>query len=196
MVLVLSSVTGCASHLRRTPPANVAVVEPATPEPAAEQPSGPPVEQPLQAKPGALPSHTPSAADLELRFMEGFLGMSREAQRRVYAQVEATYLQDRAPRNLVRYALLTVATGTDHPASVSRVRTDLRGYLEPGGDGAAADNGLVPLAALLLRVLDDREQLTAQYVAQTDQLQKKLDELKAIEQQLLERSESTRPNPP
>lgn len=177
------------------PPPEVAIVTRGPQEPAISRPPFPEAEPESGSAAEAGEAPASAAADQELRFAQGLIGMPREAQRKVYAQVENLYLQDRTPQNLVRYALLAVVAGAERPAAASRARADLRTYLDPKS-GTAGSDPLAPLAVLLLRVLDDREQLTAQYIAQNDLLQKKLDELKAIEQQLLERSESTRPNPP
>jgi hypothetical protein len=185
LLLMACSAPGARREAAPPPAPPAPDEQPAAPAPRAvsgeppQQGSGAEAET---ARPEAMAEH-----DL-LRFGQGFVALSREAQRQVFAQAEALYGRDRDPPNLVRYALLAALMGGERPAGSNRLRADLRAYLE-ADPGAASERELAPLASLLLRVLDEREQLTAQFAAQNDLLQKKLDELKAIERQLLERND-------
>lgn len=202
MVLILS-VTACGASATRpdAPPENeqVAIIPSLSDEQAAEQAKS--LEMPAAPAEGegrALnevnPPQPESTQEL-LRYVHGFLALSRDAQRRIFGQVEGLYVKERTPQNLIRYGLVSAVAGSDRPAAVNRARSDLRAYVESRSAGVN-DDDLVPLASLVLRILDDREQLTSELVAQNDILQKKIDELKAIEQQLLERSDSNQVNTP
>lgn len=128
----------------------------------------------------------PSAEERMVHFAHTWLGLSKEAQRQEFLQSEALYLKEGTPYNLVRYALLTTLRGSERPGSTKRVRGELRSYIDEH-NGTDERGEFVPLARLLLHVLEEREQLLGQLTAQNETLQRQLDELKAIEEQLRDR---------
>jgi hypothetical protein len=197
MVIALLSMIGCASVRRESesPPKDAKIVTTAPAVDIVPAPLGEPSAPPTAAindtsTDGVSPADASPALSELLRFAQGTLALPKEAQRRVLAQTEDVYAQDRTPANLIRCALLTAALGSERSVAASRIRADLRAYLERSDEGA--QDSLLPLASLLLHVLDAREEMAAQLIAQNDLLQRKLDELKAIEQQLLERNEPQR----
>lgn len=174
------------------PPEAPAVIEvPLLIEPALEPPS--PSAAQADAGHETVPDEgepapaIPGPEEGMVQFAYLWLGLSREAQRQEFLESEALYLQDGTPYNLVRYALLTALRGSERPGAAKRVRGDLRNYIETY-NGSDTPGEFVPLARLLLHLLDEREQLLGQLTAQNETLQRQLDELKAIEEQLRDRA--------
>jgi len=111
-----------------------------------------------------------------------FSGLSESERRSALVREEKRYRQTRTPYNLVRLAMLMTMidpAGED----TAPVLADLRGYVkERRGDLPHKD--MAALAALLSHALEQRSQL----LEQNGILQKKLNELKAIEQKLNEQN--------
>ncbi len=132
-----------------------------------------------------------SIPDIHVRLLRQasiWLELAPEVQVREYAEVERRYANSPTDIHLVRLGLYAALTQQAQPGEYKPLRDALRERLprmEPG-DG----NELSALAAIVLHMLDDRERLMAQLTSQNEELQRKLNELKAIEQQLRER-EST-----
>lgn len=130
---------------------------------------------------------TAPARSLELlREAEQFAGRPAEQQRHMLAEAEASYDLEPTPLALVRYALLQSMSGPDRQLSAetaARLRDMLAVVADP------ADRDLNALTRLLVHVLDEREHLLAQNM----ELQRKLNQLKAIEQQLGDREGAETP---
>lgn len=135
------------------------------------------------------PEPEPGLQDEVLLFGHNWLGLSEEAQRQELAQAELAWSNTRTDLALVRYALLTALSRPVQPGASDRVRNELRNWLAQQKTMIGQDE-LAPLAGMLLYLLDDREQLISEMMMQIDEVQRKLDELRAIEQQMRER-EST-----
>ena len=192
MGAALVAVSACSGPLFRgepPPPESPHIVEIPPPEPALDpSPPIPPdtAHEAQQPDEGLAPAPKPGPEEAMVQFAHIWLGLSREAQRQEFVQSEAIYLRDGTPYNLVRYALLTTLRGSERPGAAKRVRSDLRQYVETH-NGSDTPDEYVPLARLLLHILDEREQLVTQFTAQNETLQRQLDELKAIEEQLRDR---------
>ncbi len=136
--------------------------------------------------PGADLSSIPDLQTELLQQANRYFTLSPDAQREEFSEAVTRYLNDSTDINLVRLGLYAALTQTDQPGDHQRVRNDLRARLSlnhtPIGEGK-----LHPLAEVVLHLLDERERLMAQLTSKNEELQRKLDELKAIEQQLRER---------
>jgi hypothetical protein len=153
---------------------------PPAPPPAAAAPPEPPAPD-TAAAPVAPPA--PEAArtlDL-LHSAEQYAGLSPEVQHQTIAAAETRYNTEQTSFALVQYALLLSLSEPDRQADAGTA-DKLRGLLA----GPAADPDLVPFAQVLAHVLDERERL----LTQNAELQRKLNQLKAIEQQLGDRAET------
>lgn len=174
-------------------------VEPPQPEDTAiERPPAaePPERATVPAAPapdvsqtqGAIPTpRVRSPEEALVHFGRFYLDLSPEARRQEFTQTEERYLQDSSPRNLLRYALLATLNGIERPGASRRLRADLRAYIEGSGDRDGNED-VVPLARVLLHILEERDQLLRQLSARNENLQRKLDELKDIERQLRDRA--------
>lgn len=105
--------------------------------------------------------------------------------RKEYATAQATFNKEKTQVNRLRFAWYSALLG---PAQGDDVR--LSGLLEPlvakiGGFGAT--HPLRPIAELLLAQINERVRQVQVQTKKVDELQKKLDDLKAIEKQLLDR---------
>lgn len=170
------------------------------PEPRAGTPPPPVIEHPPEPSP--VIEHPPEAGHEEtatepspavgtgpdpgsetavVQFADAWLELADEARSRRYQEVEAGYRESGDFDELVRLGLLTALRSNDR-ATATRVRTDLRDRLEAGEQHA-----LAPLGRVVLRILDERERALARLTSQNDTLQRQLDELKAIEEQLRDR---------
>lgn len=133
---------------------------------------------------------TPPAPDVlledYLHFAHEWLGKSETSRRQDYTAAERAYDSEPSSPNLMRLALLTALTHPDRPGTNDRVRDELRKWIA-SGNNEVERNHLLSSAVILLHVLDERENLLTQLTARTRELQGKLDELKAIEQELRER---------
>lgn len=123
----------------------------------------------------------PGSETAVIQFADAWLELAGEARSQQYQDAEANYRKSGAFDDLVRLGLLT-ALRTDDRATATRVRTDLRGRLETEDQHA-----LAPFGRVVLRMLDERERAIGRLASQNDTLQRQLDELKAIEEQLRDR---------
>jgi hypothetical protein len=185
LACMLVALCGCAplhdSARHTAAPTAEPPVLPAPPAAAAE-----PAHQALPdtAEPPAASSAPAPARALDLlQYAEQYAGLSPEAQRQAMAAAETQYNTEQTSFALVRYALLLSLSEPDHQADAGTA-DKLRGLL--AGPAVATDPDLVPFAQMLTHVLDERERL----LAQNTELQRKLNQLKAIEQQLGDRTET------
>jgi hypothetical protein len=137
-------------------------------------------------KPKDRPSLIPDAQTELLHEANAYFALSPEAQRREFSRAESQYLDDSSDFHLLRLGLYAALTRPERPDDYQHVRNDLRARLMHE-EAMSDEDGLRPLAGLVLHMLDEREQLMAQLTSRNEELQRKLDELKAIEQQLRER---------
>jgi hypothetical protein len=110
---------------------------------------------------------------------------SADDSRKELAAAQALYNKDRSSVNRMRFALYTAMT-----ASTSADDARLQGLLEPlvaKVGGLANSHPLRPVAEAMLAQLNDRNRLVREQSKKVDELQQKLDALKAIEKQLLDR---------
>lgn len=135
-----------------------------------------------------------------VQYANAWISLSREAQRQEFLESEARYLKSGEASDLIHHAMLSVLRTPERAGTTKRVRGDLRRYLESAAEGpgeapTGTDQGtvkdeFVPIARILLYLLDEREQTISQLTAQNETLQRQLDELKAIEEQLRDRTGS------
>lgn len=142
-------------------------------------------DQPSPAPPSRAPtaSATPADAQVLLAYAESFTGLPSDMRRDELARAASRHAEEQSLNAAVRYALLLILSDAA-PAEFIAVKQSLQERLEQhrGGQGK---EGLAPLAAFLLQVLETRMQL----LRKNTELQEKLDQLKAIEQKLREREE-------
>ncbi|MDX9740436.1 MAG: hypothetical protein RBT81_04545 [Gammaproteobacteria bacterium] len=133
-------------------------------------------------------SSVPDAAaeSAVIQFADAWLELADEARSRQYQQARADYESSADFDDLVRLGLLTTLRTNDR-AAASRINDEIRSRLETD-----AEHALAPLARVVLRILDERARAIGRLAAQNETLQRQLDELKAIEEQLRERG---RPEP-
>lgn len=153
-------------------------------EPPPEAPDAPPHE--IASSEIVISEVIPDPLAGVLDRANGYLAQPPETQRQEFARTEANYLGDPSDLNLIHHALLAALTRPEHPGAYQRVRSDLGVWLRQQ-ETTDDTTGIVPLARVVLHLLDERERLMAQLTSQNEELQHKLDELKAIEQQLRER---------
>jgi hypothetical protein len=166
------------------PPASVT-----TPAAAAENAATPGKEMAVPGAPSHAAPDAPEAPTLALlRDAALFTALSPDEQQQAVAAAELRHSMERTPLTLVHYALLLSLSEPDRQSSAGAA-AQLRDMLDasPG----AADRELVALARLLMHALDEREHMLAQNV----ELQRKLNQLKAIEQQLGDRDGTDAPQP-
>jgi hypothetical protein len=180
---MLAALWGCAplqeARHHAAPPVAEPPVPP-TPPPAAATVPEPPV--PDTAPAPIAPPAPESARTLDLlQSAEQYAGLSPEAQHQTIAEAETRYNAEQTSFALVQYALLLSLSEPDRQADANTA-DKLRNLLA----GPDADPELVPFAQVLAHVLDERERL----LAQNAELQRKLNQLKAIEQQLGDRAET------
>lgn len=190
LAITLSACSGTGGTVRIEPPQpeDTAIERP--PEiteratvPAAPAPES--AEPKTQAVAPAARERGPEEALIQ--FGKSYLDLSPEARRQEFLQSEARYLRDANARNLLRYAMLAALNGVDRPGANRRVRTDLRALIEQA-NGDEESEELVPLAHVLLHIIEERDALLGQLTAKNETLQRKLDELKDIERQLRDRA--------
>jgi hypothetical protein len=132
------------------------------------------------------PSPIPDIQVILLRQAEHYLALSPDAQNLEFTRVEANHQADPSDLNLIHLALLAALTAPEGPGAYDAVRGELGDWLAQQDKGTNKDD-LLPFARIVLHLLEERERLMAQLTSQNEELQHKLDELKAIEQQLRER---------
>lgn len=194
MGLTLVTASACGKLLHREPvapaPAIVAPAAPADPAPEAQptpdahhrhEPAHETTEPEVPRQPGPAEEMTQRA--------NNWLALSREAQRQEHQRAEALYQQSGSLQDLLDLALLAVLKNPERPETTRRIRNNLRTHIEQSTN-AGNSNELTALARPLLQILDERERLLGQLATQNETLQHQLNELKAIEEQLRERSGS------
>ena len=191
---LLVALCGCAAlqqpRHEAGPPA-AAQQHPPTPPATAPMPPetavAPEGEKPAPESASHAVPELPAARSLDLLHdAERFAGLPPDAQRQTLAEAETRRNVEQTPPALLRYALLLSLSDADRQAGTAAAAA-LRDFLAaPPG---APDPDLTALARVLLRVFDEREHLLAQNV----ELQRKLDQLKAIEQQLGDRDGADAP---
>lgn len=151
----------------------------------------PPLEgEPPSAVSAPEPPATSSTAVLDLlRYAEEYAGLPPEMQRQRIGEAELRNNLEPSPLALVRYGLLMALAKPERQAGAGAV-ADLREFIGQR-EFSETDRDLVPLAQVLAHVLDEREHL----MAQNAELQRKLNQLKAIEQKLGGRDEAEIPVP-
>ncbi len=133
------------------------------------------------------PSPIPDIHARLLRQASVWLELEPAARQQEFTDAQRSYAEAPTDIQLVRLGLYATLTTPEQPGTWQKLRDTLRERIPRMDTG---DDELHALAVVLLRILDDRERLMAQLTSQNEELQRKLNELKAIEQQLHER-EST-----
>lgn len=143
------------------------------------QPQAPPGPPPVQSPPPAVQAEAPDELDRLMEDASRFSGLSASERQSALGAEEKRYQQRRTPYNLMRLALLMTLTDPDQGQTDEVVdalhdyATQRRGHTRMGA-----------LAAFLSQVLARHGRL----LGRNDTLQRKLNELKAIEQKLNEQN--------
>lgn len=186
LVIGVLSLAGCAT----TPDSPLAVKQPTTP-PVTQTVYVPvyvEVEKPAPTPPPPEPLRLPEDQDQALSLL---LEMTRASNasaddlRKDFAAAGALFNKERSHVNRLRYAWLSALLG---PAAGDDAR--LQGLLEPlmaKGSGLAASHPLRAVADVLLAQIGERARQVREEQKRADALQQKLDALKAIEKQMLDR---------
>lgn len=159
------------SRLHQTVPQEAAAPLPA-PEPPPSTPAPIPEPQPEI-------SAAPAAAAALIRDAAAFGELPPVQQQDRLKAAAAAYRRQGSPDALLRLALYSALVGPQETAD-DGVRADLAAYIERARSGREEDAQLLPLARYTAGLLDQRDELVAAKAA----LQRKLDELKAIEERL------------
>jgi hypothetical protein len=136
---------------------------------------------PVQIK---LPEEQDQALSLLLELTRASNGSGEDA-RKDLAAAQALYNKDRSTVNRVRvamYAALSANTTSDD----SRLQTLLEPLVAKVG-GLPLSHPIRPVAEMLLAQVNERNRQVREQTKKADELQQKLDALKAIEKQLLDR---------
>ncbi len=183
LLLALGVLAGCVSAPETT--------EPPKPVPAATQTVYVPVyvevekraPPPPAPEPLKLPDEQEQSLTLLLE-MTRTVGVPADELRKEYAAAQTAFNKERTAINRLRYAWLAALLG---PAAGDEAR--LQGLLEPlvAKGGLAASHPLRPLVEVLLAQIAERNRQLREEQKRADALQQKLDALKAIEKQLLDR---------
>ncbi len=151
-------------------PVYVEVAKPAEPAPAPE---------PLK-----LPEDQEQSLAL-LMEMARAASVSQDDLRKEFSAAQNTFNKDKSSLNRLRYAWLSALMG-----SAAGDDTRLSGLLEPlvaKNGGLAITHPLRPVADVMLIQISERTRQVREEQKRADALQQKLDALKAIEKQLLDR---------
>ncbi|MBK9131173.1 MAG: hypothetical protein IPM20_05980 [Gammaproteobacteria bacterium] len=147
-------------------------------------------DAPVQPEPS---TETPAPAAVRiaelLREAAAYGASSPEEQRTVLEEAETRRAHEQTPQALVRFALLQSLSEANRQADIDTSSRLLDLLAEPSMEGNDAD--LVPLTQLLAHILGERGRLAAQNA----ELTRKLNQLKAIEQQLGDRDGADMPPP-
>ncbi|MBL8308984.1 MAG: hypothetical protein JNL19_01040 [Burkholderiales bacterium] len=167
---------------------------------APKQPPAPPVtqtvyvpvyvevEKPAPTPPPPEPIRLPEDQDQTLSLLAEMTrasNASAEDLRKELVAAGALFNKERSHVNRLRYAWLSALLG---PAAGDDAR--LQGLLEPllaKGSGLVTTHPLRPVADLLLAQIAERGRQVREEQKRADALQQKLDALKAIERQMLDR---------
>lgn len=124
-----------------------------------------------------------------IQFASAWLDHDENEQQAVLQAAEAQFARSGSLDDLVRVGLLAAVRGGDD--RTQRVRDALRRLLE-----AEPAHDLAPLGRVLLGIMDEQERQVRRLAAESETLQRQLDELKAIEEQLRERGRPELIQPP
>lgn len=185
LIAVTTVLSGCAS-------APDAALSPKAPVPVVSQTVYVPVfvevEKQALPPPAPEPLKLPEDQDQSLSLL---IEMSRSASasaddiRKDFTAAQNAFNKDRTPINRMRYAWLSALLG---PAAGDDAR--LLGLLEPlvaKTGGLAANHPLRAVADVIVAQIAERTRQVREEQKRADALQQKLDALKAIEKQLLDR---------
>jgi hypothetical protein len=180
LVAVAAMLAGCALL---QPPAPAVEVEPTAPvveppAPVAEPPT-PAVQPPAPPAP-VVEDEPRQVADL-LGYYQRIAGLGSDEQKREFAAATQSFNRDRSGVSRVRLALLYALPGTAFQDDARAVQ-----LLEPLASGGGA---LRQLASLLYAQLVERMKTQKR----ADQLKEQVEQLRAIDKQLIERGQ---PSPP
>lgn len=192
MGLTLATTSACSNFLHRGTPAQDAATTPAEPVDITPVPMIPPATNDDATEHVSTPPEAqrrPGPAEEMTQRANAWLTLSREAQRQEFQRAEARYQQSGSPQDLIDLALLAALRNPERAETAKRIRGNLRNHIEQGINAGENDE-ITPLARLLLQILDERERLIGQLTSQNETLQNQLNELKAIEEQLRDRSGS------
>ncbi|MBK8162560.1 MAG: hypothetical protein IPK65_05260 [Gammaproteobacteria bacterium] len=194
-LLLAAALSACTAMPPRDDARPAASIHP--PPAPAESPAAPATAgvQAVQESPErpAIAPEAPAPAQagtLELlRDAAQYSGLPPDIQHDVFEGAETRLNIEQTPLALVRFALL-LSLSEPNRQSDADTSARLRELLaQPPADTDSA--GLAPLAQVLARLLDDRGRMAAQNA----ELKHKLNQLKAIEQQLGDRDGADMPTP-
>jgi hypothetical protein len=177
--------TACALIPDSREPAELPpVVESPPPQTSEELPEADDIADPAPPAPSIdegsdVPDPAPES--LVIQFADAWLEAAEDARNRLYQQARTDYEQSGDFDDLVRLGLLTTLRVGDR-AAAARVHDEIRRQLEDTGT-----HPLAPFARVILRILDENARTIGRLATQNETLQRQLDELKAIEEQLRER---------
>jgi len=165
----------------------VALIATACSTPPAEQSTVPPTAPPAVQRP-IIPNDVKSVSDLVGLYGQ-VAAMQPEDRRRVYVDATQTFSRNPNSYNRIRVALLASMPGTTFQDD-KRAMSLLEPYARSGRSSAGpSSNKLHQFGAMLHTQLEDR----VKALARTEQLQKQLDALRAVERTIIERGQ---PEPP
>ena len=146
------------------------------------------VEKVVEAKPAPEPIRLPEDQDQALALLLELARLSNgnaEDARKEMAAAQAAFNRDRSANNRIRLALVSSLAANAAPDD-----TRLQGLLEPlvgKVGGLAASHPIRPVAEMLLAQINERNRQVREQAKKVEELQQKLDALKAIEKQMLDR---------
>ncbi|MGL5003387.1 MAG: hypothetical protein ACRDAM_10655, partial [Casimicrobium sp.] len=135
-------------------------------------------------EPIKLPEDQDQALSLLLEIARVSNGNTEEARKEL-ATAQAAYNRDRSAVNRMRLALLSSLAANTTPDD-SRLQALLEPLVAKVG-GLPGNHPIRPVAEMLLVQLNERNRQVREQAKKVDELQQKLDALKAIEKQLLDR---------
>ena len=183
---LLALVLGAGAPLPPPPPTPAPVEEPTATAPKAEAPTPPAPAPPAPAPPAPAPAPAVDADESRqvaelLGYYQRVAGLGLEDQKRELATATQAFNRERSSANRVRLALLYSIPGT-------AMQDDARAaqLLEPivAGSGAVRQ-----FAGLVHAQVTDRHKTQKR----ADQLKDQVEQLRAIEKQLIERGSQTPP---
>lgn len=147
-------------------------------------------DAPAQPEPPTV-TPVPAAARVTelLREAAAYGASSPDEQRSAIEEADTRRVHEETPQALIRFALLQSLSETNRQADIDTSSRLLDLLAQPSMEGDDAD--LVPLTQLLAHFLGERGRLAAQNA----ELTRKLNQLKAIEQQLGDRDGADMPPP-
>jgi hypothetical protein len=143
------------------------------------QPVAPPPPAPLK-----LPEDQDQTLTLLIELARASNGSVEEARKEL-AAAQAVYAKDRSLNNRVRVAMYS-ALAANTTSDDLRLQTLLEPLVAKVG-GLPQSHPMRPVAEMLLAQISERNRQVREQTKKTEELQQKLDALKAIEKQLLDR---------